>query len=128
MVGWVIGGIGAVIDATISNNFVLHNTLWVPAHFHTYNALGNVLFSLAFFYWFSKHYTNSKTNDRFSTLKLLFIVVGGIGFLLAFYVGGADSIPRRYSDYPEAFTSAKCLQLSVQLLLRFILLEFSFFS
>ncbi|MFZ2863202.1 MAG: hypothetical protein WA440_00515, partial [Ignavibacteriaceae bacterium] len=74
-----------------------------------YNALGNVLFSLAFFYWFSKHYTNSKTNDRFSTLKLLFIVVGGIGFLLTFYVGGADSIPRRYSDYPEAFTSAKML-------------------
>lgn len=109
VVGWVIGGIGAVIDATISNNFVLHNTLWVPAHFHTYNALGNVLFSLAFFYWFSKHYTNSKTSDRFSTLKLLFIVVGGIGFLLAFYVGGADSIPRRYSEYPEAFTSAKML-------------------
>jgi cytochrome c oxidase subunit 1 len=109
VVGWVIGGIGAVIDATISNNFVLHNTLWVPAHFHTYNALGNVLFSLAFIYWFSKQYTNSKTNDRFSTLKLLFIVVGGIGFLLAFYVGGADSIPRRYSDYPDAFTSAKLL-------------------
>jgi cytochrome c oxidase subunit 1 len=49
--GWVIGGLGAVIDATIVNNFVLHNTLWVPAHFHTYNAMGNVLFSLAFFNW-----------------------------------------------------------------------------
>jgi len=31
--GWVIGGLGAVIDSTISNNVVLHNTLWVPAHF-----------------------------------------------------------------------------------------------
>jgi len=29
--------------------------------------------------------------------------------LLAFYIGGADSIPRRYSDYPEAFISAKAL-------------------
>ncbi|MDE3145465.1 MAG: cbb3-type cytochrome c oxidase subunit I, partial [Bacteroidota bacterium] len=62
--GWVIGGLGAVIDATISNNFVLHNTLWVPAHFHTYNAMGNVLFSLAFFNWFSLHFDNEIQKER----------------------------------------------------------------
>jgi len=97
--GWVIGGLGAVIDATISNNFILHNTLWVPAHFHTYNAMGNVLFSLAFFHWFSNQYYHHK--ERQNTLKLSILLIGGAGFLLAFYIGGAESIPRRYSTYPS---------------------------
>jgi len=99
--GWVIGGLGAVIDATISNNVVLHNTLWVPAHFHTYNAMGNVLFSIGFFYWFSTQFTEKINLEKFTKLTLTILLIGGIGFLLAFYIAGADSIPRRYSNYPE---------------------------
>lgn len=104
--GWVIGGLGAVIDATISNNFVLHNTLWVPAHFHSYNAMGNVLFSLAFFHWFANQYSKKAVKERFTILKLSLLLIGGVGFLLAFYIGGADSIPRRYSTYPAEFPMA----------------------
>lgn len=107
VVGWVVGGLGAVIDATISNNFILHNTLWVPAHFHTYNAMGNVLFSLGFFYWFSTQFSGNDSKFKWNTLKLVLLIVGGTGFLLAFYLGGADSIPRRYSNYPAMFTHAK---------------------
>ena len=104
--GWVIGGLGAVIDSTISNNIVLHNTLWVPAHFHTYNAMGNVLFSLGFFYWFSTEFSENSKVKKFTTLMLTLLLIGGIGFLLVFYIGGADSIPRRYSSYPSDFPMA----------------------
>lgn len=99
--GWVIGGLGAVIDATISNNVVLHNTLWVPAHFHTYNAMGNVLFSIAFFYWFSTQTVQNIKIEKYTKLVLAILLIGGIGFLMAFYIAGADSIPRRFSTYPE---------------------------
>ncbi|MBW7855785.1 MAG: cbb3-type cytochrome c oxidase subunit I [Ignavibacteriaceae bacterium] len=109
--GWVVGGLGAVIDATISNNFILHNTLWVPAHFHTYNAMGNVLFSLGFFYWFSKQFSGEEIKYKFSKLTIILLILGGAGFLAAFYFGGADSIPRRYSTYPVEFTTAKTLAL-----------------
>ncbi len=109
--GWVVGGLGAVIDATISNNFVLHNTLWVPGHFHTYNALGNVLFSLGFFQWFSLQYAKNPVNSRSSGLMLTLLVLGGIGFLAAFYFGGADSIPRRYSNYPDELAAGKTLAI-----------------
>lgn len=109
--GWVIGGLGAVIDATISNNILLHNTLWVPAHFHTYNAMGNVLFSLGFFYWFSTQSIEKKELGLAAKAMLFLLVVGGAGFLLAFYFGGADSVPRRYSNYPESFSSAKFLAM-----------------
>lgn len=107
--GWVIGGLGAVIDATISNNFVLHNTLWVPAHFHTYNAMGNVLFSLGFFTWFTSKVSGQLEHSGLAKLKMGLLIIGGIGFLTVFYIGGADSIPRRFSTYPQEFTWAATL-------------------
>ncbi|MEZ5068496.1 MAG: cbb3-type cytochrome c oxidase subunit I [Bacteroidia bacterium] len=109
--GWIIGGVGALIDATISNNFVLHNTLWVPAHFHTYNAMGNVLFSLGFFYWFSVQYSKSEVTNKLQSLKIALLILGGIGFLAAFYIAGADSIPRRYSNYPAELAAGKSYAL-----------------
>jgi len=107
--GWVIGGLGAVIDATISNNIMLHNTLWVPAHFHTYNAMGNVLFSLGFFYWFSTQYVDKLVLSKLTKYTLALLIIGGIGFLMTFYVAGANSIPRRYSTYPVELTSGPYL-------------------
>jgi len=101
VIGWIIGGFGAVIDATISNNFVLHNTLWVPAHFHTYNAMGNVLFSLAFFYWVANEFAGTKVVPRSEKLRIGLLLIGGFGFVLMFYIAGAYSIPRRYSVYPD---------------------------
>jgi cytochrome c oxidase subunit 1 len=109
--GWVIGGLGAVIDATISNNFILHNTLWVPGHFHTYNAMGNVLFSLGFFYWFSVNHSKTPVIEKGVALKLSLLIIGGAGFLLAFYLGGADSIPRRYATYPMELAAGKPLAM-----------------
>lgn len=125
--GWVIGGLGAVIDATISNNFVLHNTLWVPAHFHTYNAMGNVLFSLGFFHWFAHKFDVGIYKDKNAMLKLTLILFGGIGFLLAFYIGGADSIPRRYSNYPPEFTMAAPLATVAAVFATFYLLAILLF-
>lgn len=113
--GWVIGGLGAVIDVTISNNFILHNTLWVPAHFHTYNVLGNVLFSLAFFHWFSIQFNGQNNIEKFKKIKLALLLIGGIGFLMAFYIGGAESIPRRYSNYPAEFPLAAPLAIGAAL-------------
>ena len=109
--GWVIGGLGAVIDATISNNVILHNTLWVPAHFHTYNAMGNVLFSIGFFYWFSTQFGEQAKSSTSAKWILGTLIVGGTGFLLAFYLGGADSIPRRYSIYPAELSAGTPLAL-----------------
>lgn len=109
VMGWMTGGVGAVIDATISNNFVLHNTLWVPGHFHTYNALGNVLFSLAFFHWFSTQSSKVEISKTLSRTIIACLVVGAIGFLTVFYIAGAEGIPRRVSSYAAEFTQAPAL-------------------
>ncbi|HEY5226651.1 MAG TPA: cbb3-type cytochrome c oxidase subunit I, partial [Methylovirgula sp.] len=46
--GWAIGVIPAIADATIAVNSVMHNTQWVPGHFHTYLLLGMVAMMLGF--------------------------------------------------------------------------------
>lgn len=104
VMGWVIGGVGAVIDATISNNFILHNTLWVPAHFHTYIVMGSVLFSLAFFNWVAFDFSGETEPNKISRTFVGLLLVGGFGFLLMFYLSGAYSIPRRFDVYPKALS------------------------
>ncbi|MBS1491054.1 MAG: cbb3-type cytochrome c oxidase subunit I [Bacteroidetes bacterium] len=96
--GWAIGGFAAVVDSTISINKVLHNTLWVPAHFHTYMLMGVVLFIFGFLYYLV--YTNQKQRiDENAKLGFWLFVFGAYGFLLMFYLGGMHSVPRRFSDY-----------------------------
>ncbi len=96
--GWAIGGFSAVVDSTIRINEVFHNTLWVPAHFHTYMLLGVVLFIFGFMF-----YLTSSEKDRYvgklSKLGFWTFVTGGAGFVLMFFLSGKNSVPRRYSDY-----------------------------
>ncbi|MCO5269893.1 MAG: cbb3-type cytochrome c oxidase subunit I [Brumimicrobium sp.] len=96
--GWAIGGLSAVVDSTIALNKVLHNTLWVPAHFHTYMLMGVVLFILGFVFYFI-YEKNGKVADTKLGFGFWTFVVGACGFLLMFYMGGMHSVPRRYAEY-----------------------------
>lgn len=60
VMGWAIGGVGAMIDSTITVNQQFHNTLWVPAHFHTYYLMGVVLMILGAVY----HLATALTSER----------------------------------------------------------------
>jgi len=94
IIGWVIGGLAAVVDSTITVNFAFHNTLWVPAHFHTYFLVGYFLMLWGFLYEFS-----GSARENLAKAALSLVVVGGYGFLLMFYLGGAFGVPRRYAVY-----------------------------
>lgn len=92
--GWVIGGIAALIDSTIMVNFHFHNTLWVPAHFHTYYLMGFVLILLGFIY-----YLKNPKIEVIAKLGLFIMMLGGYGFVLMFYIAGLSGVPRRYAVY-----------------------------
>ncbi|MCC6647433.1 MAG: cbb3-type cytochrome c oxidase subunit I [Polyangiaceae bacterium] len=100
LMGWGIGGIGAVIDSTIAVNSVLHNTLWVPAHFHTYMIEGLVLMVLGYFYHYCQEEAPIEEDLRLHKIATCLIVVGGYGFLAMFYLSGALGVPRRFAIYP----------------------------
>ncbi len=94
--GWVFGGVGGLLDSTIAINQVMHNTLWVPAHFHTYLLLGTLAFSWAFLFHFV-HESSGITENARSKVAAMLYGVGGAGFVLVFFLSGAMSIPRRFS-------------------------------
>ncbi len=94
--GWTFGGMGAVIDSTIGVNQVMHNTLWVPAHFHSYYLLGAVAFAWAYMYHLVAELSGAQ-ETRLSRIAAWLYGLGGAGFLLMFFFSGANSVPRRFA-------------------------------
>ena len=94
LMGWIVGGLAAVVDSTIAVNVFFHNTMWVPAHFHTYFLVGFVFILFGFVY----HFVGSQA-ENIAKFSLGTMMIGGYGFLLMFYLAGIASVPRRFSSY-----------------------------
>jgi cytochrome c oxidase subunit 1 len=94
--GWVFGGMGALVDATVPVNQVYHNTLWVPAHFHTYYLLGAAAFVWAFLFHLARD-LSGRQEARLSRAAAWAYGIGGAGFVLMFFIAGAGGMPRRYA-------------------------------
>lgn len=101
MFGWAAGIVPAIVDGTIRVNQVMHNTQWVPGHFHFYILLGVLPMVLAFMYHLagSRAPAPDAAGDRVGFYVYL---VGGLGFVLAFLAAGHASVPRRFAvHFPE---------------------------
>src|SRR3982075_2864570 len=101
MVTFVIGGMTGVLLAVPPADFVLHNSLFLVAHFHNV-IIGGVLFG-AFAgsaYWFPKAF-GFKLEERLGKAAFWFWLVG---FYLAFmplYVLGLMGMTRRMQHYDQ---------------------------
>ena len=100
-IGWGIGALPAIIDGMVAVNKVMHNTQWVPGHFHTYLLLGEVAMAFGFAAWLVRD-PDQQHMSGFDRLVFRSYVAGGVGFVLIFLWSGASSIPRRWAvHYPE---------------------------
>lgn len=101
VLGWSAGIVPAVIDGTIRVNAVMHNTMWVPGHFHFYLLLGVVAMLLGFMYWLATG--EGRTRDSgLDRAAFWAYAVGGLGFVLMFLYSGRQGVPRRYAEHlPE---------------------------
>jgi cytochrome c oxidase subunit 1 len=105
VMGWALGGLAAVIDSTVAANFRFHNTLWVPAHFHSYFLMGVVLMILGAAWHVVQELRpspESAASERPGIVRPIvgLVGVGGYGLLATFYMAGAAAVPRRYATYP----------------------------
>jgi cytochrome c oxidase subunit I len=98
MFGWVAGAIPAIIDATIVVNHVMHNTKWVPGHFHTYMGMGVVAMIFGFMYYFNKTEGTQKQSgmDKAAIFIYFFFFTGLAG---SFLYAGKISAPRRWAEH-----------------------------
>ena len=98
IMGWSVGVIPAILDGTIAINRVMHNTQWVPGHFHTYLLLGVVAMQFGFMYAVASGPEARETVlDR---AAFWMYAVGGLAFAVVFLAAGAVSVPRRWAVHP----------------------------
>ena len=110
MVTFTIGGMTGVLLAIPGADYVLHNSLFLIAHFHNV-IIGGVLFGLfaGITYWFPKA-TGYKLDEFWGKLSFWFWLIGCYFAFMPLYVLGLMGVTRRVSHFAD-----QCLQMSFQI-------------
>ncbi|MBU85297.1 MULTISPECIES: cytochrome o ubiquinol oxidase subunit I [unclassified Alcanivorax] len=101
MVTFVIGGMTGVLLAVPPVDFVLHNSLFLIAHFHNV-IIGGVLFGLfaGITYWFPKA-TGYKLDEFWGKMSFWFWLIGFYFAFMPLYVLGLMGVTRRVSHFED---------------------------
>lgn len=93
---FMFGGISGLTNASYSLNLVIHNTAWVPGHFHLTVASAVTLSFMGISYWLVPHLTGRALwNRRLAVVQGWTWFVGMLIFSNAMHVLGLLGAPRR---------------------------------
>ncbi|QNQ07737.1 cytochrome o ubiquinol oxidase subunit I [Sphingomonas alpina] len=101
MITFVIGGMTGVLLAVPPADFVLHNSLFLVAHFHNV-IIGGVLFGLfaGINYWFPKAF-GFRLNEFWGKVSFWFWVLGFYFAFMPLYILGLMGVTRRLRTFED---------------------------
>lgn len=93
---FMFGGIGGLTNASYNINLVIHNTTWVPGHFHLTVATAVTMSFMGVTYWLVPHLTGKKLwSAKVAVAQAWVWFVGMIIFSNAMHMLGLLGAPRR---------------------------------
>jgi len=93
------GGFSGMVNAGMNINYLVHNTIWVPGHFHLTVGTAVALTFMAATYWLWPQITNKPIFSR--PIALAQVILWFVGMALmsnAMHVMGLFGVPRRTAE------------------------------
>lgn len=101
-----IGGAGGIVNASASLNLVIHNTAWVPGHFHTTVASATTLTFMGISFWLVPHLLQKPLHKpRLALASAWTWFVGMIIFSFGMHWLGLLGAPRRVPFATASYSS-----------------------
>ena len=109
MVAFIFGGAGGIVNASFNLNMLVHNTAWIPGHFHLTVGTAVTLTFFGITFWLIPHLVKKPLyRPRMALWASWTWFVGMMIFAIGMHWQGLLAVPRRayISNLPEALSQA----------------------
>ncbi|MDR9392457.1 MAG: cbb3-type cytochrome c oxidase subunit I [Trueperaceae bacterium] len=141
MISFIFGGAGGIVNASFNLNMLVHNTAWIPGHFHLTVGTAVTLTFMGMTFWWVPHLTGKRLfAPRMALASAWTWFVGMMVFGLGMHWQGLYAVPRRalvsaapegtYADavVPQVVTGVSGVILLVAIVLYFTVLFGTLFA